>query len=252
MAAMIGSDFRQMIDFIRTGAAGTANGPLPTATLQALRTVIPADQVEFFALRRDDRALLAHSMSEHWDDAPGTHEAILAVGHQNPLNWRKWAPTDGALRLSGLIGRRALERLEFYHDVLRPNRVWDELKVWLWSSPQSVGCLQLTRLDADFTRRDEDALAILQHHLIDALEHPLTGEIGATPQEPRLTRRETEVLTWAARGYGNEEIAAVLGVSTATIRKHLEHVYERLGVSSRAEALWHLMAPDAEHGDRPS
>lgn len=252
MAAVIGSDFRQMIDFIRTAAKDTPNDPLPTATLQALRTVIPADQVEYFEFRREDRALLAHSMSEHWDDAPGTHEAILAVGHQNPVHWQRWVPTDGALRLSGLIGQRALERLEFYNDVLRPNRVRDVLKVWLRSSPESVGCLELTRLDADFTQRDEDVLAILQHHLIDALERPLTGEIAANPSEVRLTRRETEVLTWAARGYGNEEIAAVLGVSTATIRKHLEHVYERLGVSSRAEALWHLMAPAPEHGNRPS
>jgi DNA-binding CsgD family transcriptional regulator len=251
MGGVSGSDFRQVIDFIRAGANGTPEDPLPTATLKALSEVIPADQLEFFALRRADRSVLAHSMSEHWDDAPGTDEAIRAVGHQNPVSWRRWRPTDGALRQSGLIRQRALERLEFYHEVLKPNRVRDVLKVWLWSSPESVACLQLTRLDADFTQRDEDVLAILQRHLIDALEGPLAGEITADPRRPHLTRREAEIVTWAARGFGNEEIAAMLGVSRATIRKHLEHVYERLGVRSRAEAVWQLMATDPDRGNRP-
>lgn len=252
MAGVTRSDLRQIIDFIRSGVNGMPSDPLSTATLQALRNVVPADQIEFFALRRGDRAVLAHSMSEPWDDAPGTHEAILAVGHQNPVGWRRWGPTDGALRLSGLIARRALERLAFYHEVLKPNRVRDVLKLWIWSSPESVACLQLTRHDADFTQRDEDVLAILQLHLIDALERRHTGAIAANVSEARLTRREAEILTWAARGLGNQQIAAVLGVSTATIRKHLEHAYETLGASSRAEALWHLMAPDQEDANRPS
>ena len=252
MAGVTGSDFKRMVAFIRLGANGTPGEPMPKASLQALMKVIPADQAEYFEFRRADRTLVAHTMNEHWDDVPGTYEATLALGHQNPIGWRKWGPTDGALRLSGVTSQRALQRLEFYHEVLRPNRVRDVLKVWLLSSPTTVACLQLTRLEGDFTQRDEDLLAILQHHLIYVFERPLTGEVAASRSKARLTRREAEILTWAARGFGNEEIAAVLSVSTATVRKHLEHVYERFGVRSRAEAVWQLTAPDPEHGDRPS
>jgi DNA-binding CsgD family transcriptional regulator len=52
-----------------------------------------------------------------------------------------------------------------------------------------------------------------------------------------LTRRQAEVLALLASGAGTTEIAAALFVSTATVRKHYEHIYERLGVHSRAAAV---------------
>lgn len=52
-----------------------------------------------------------------------------------------------------------------------------------------------------------------------------------------LTRRQAEVLRLVALRSSTEEVAAALRISTATVRKHLEHVYDRLGVSSRAAAV---------------
>ncbi|HEX3239841.1 MAG TPA: LuxR C-terminal-related transcriptional regulator [Solirubrobacterales bacterium] len=52
-----------------------------------------------------------------------------------------------------------------------------------------------------------------------------------------LTSRQAEVLALLAGGAGVEQIARELFVSPATVRKHLEHVYTRLGVHSRAEAI---------------
>lgn len=52
-----------------------------------------------------------------------------------------------------------------------------------------------------------------------------------------LTERETEVLRWVARGKSNAEIATLLFVSPHTVRKHLEHVYEKLRVHSRTAAV---------------
>lgn len=52
-----------------------------------------------------------------------------------------------------------------------------------------------------------------------------------------LTRRQAEVLRLVALGSSTEQVAATLGISTATVRKHLEHVYDRLGVSSRTAAV---------------
>lgn len=51
-----------------------------------------------------------------------------------------------------------------------------------------------------------------------------------------LTRREAEVLSWVAKGKTNRDIADILGMSPRTVNKHLEHVFEKLGVETRAAA----------------
>ena len=51
-----------------------------------------------------------------------------------------------------------------------------------------------------------------------------------------LTLREAEVLLWVVRGKANSEIAIILDSKTATVSKHLEHIYEKLGVENRTAA----------------
>ena len=48
-----------------------------------------------------------------------------------------------------------------------------------------------------------------------------------------LTSREAEVLLWLAQGKSNSEIATILSMSEGTVKKHLQHVFEKLGVESR-------------------
>lgn len=55
-----------------------------------------------------------------------------------------------------------------------------------------------------------------------------------------LSPRELEVMRWVARGKTNRQIAIALYVTEATVRKHLEHVYEKLAVPSRTAALARL------------
>ena len=57
-----------------------------------------------------------------------------------------------------------------------------------------------------------------------------------TRMPPRLTAREGEVLLWVARGKTNRDIADILGMSPRTVNKHLEHVFEKLGVETRTAA----------------
>jgi DNA-binding CsgD family transcriptional regulator len=52
-----------------------------------------------------------------------------------------------------------------------------------------------------------------------------------------LTAREREVLAWVARGKTNAEIARLLWLAPSTVRKHLENVYAKLGVSTRTAAV---------------
>jgi len=55
-------------------------------------------------------------------------------------------------------------------------------------------------------------------------------------KRPALTRRQTEVLSWVARGKTNAEIAAILRLKTGTIGKYLERIFPKLGVENRTAA----------------
>lgn len=55
-------------------------------------------------------------------------------------------------------------------------------------------------------------------------------------RDAALTPRETEVLSWLAKGKTNRDIADILGMSPRTVNKHLEHVFEKLGVETRTAA----------------
>lgn len=54
---------------------------------------------------------------------------------------------------------------------------------------------------------------------------------------PQLTDRESQILQLIAKGLSNSEAARVLAVSKATIRTHLEHIYQKLEVNNRVEAV---------------
>ncbi len=60
---------------------------------------------------------------------------------------------------------------------------------------------------------------------------------AAVDAQPALTNREREILALLADGLGNKQIAARLGISSNTVKTHLELLFEKLGVSSRAEAV---------------
>jgi CheY-like chemotaxis protein/DNA-binding CsgD family transcriptional regulator len=54
-----------------------------------------------------------------------------------------------------------------------------------------------------------------------------------------LTLRESEVLYWVVKGKANRDIGDILGSSPATVKKHLERVYEKLGVETRTGRCCH-------------
>lgn len=69
----------------------------------------------------------------------------------------------------------------------------------------------------------------------------LSHEVPRTPasrrlQQVALTPRETEVLSWLSKGKTNRDIADILGMSPRTVNKHLEHIFEKLGVETRTAA----------------
>ncbi len=55
-------------------------------------------------------------------------------------------------------------------------------------------------------------------------------------QRHGLTEREAEVLLWISRGKANREISEILGISPRTVNKHLEQIFEKMGIENRASA----------------
>ena len=93
---------------------------------------------------------------------------------------------------------------------------------WRWDGPE-------------FTERDRLVVELLRPHVWE-LFLDSQRRLGRVPE---LTQREWEVLALADRGYGNRDIARELFISVGTVRKHLEHVYDRTGTRTRgaSEAL---------------
>ncbi|GAA3160783.1 HD domain-containing protein [Blastococcus jejuensis] len=82
------------------------------------------------------------------------------------------------------------------------------------------------------------------------------GPAAARPRAPRpagLSDREVEVLRLIARGHSNREVARRLWISAKTVGHHVEHIYAKIGVTTRPAAALFAMEHDllGEWGDRP-
>jgi two-component system, NarL family, nitrate/nitrite response regulator NarL len=79
--------------------------------------------------------------------------------------------------------------------------------------------------------------------LAPELQAGVAGEIRlrATRDRPIMSERERQTLTLIAEGLSAPEIGRALHLSTATVKTHLQHIYEKLGVSERAAAVAEAM-----------
>ena len=96
---------------------------------------------------------------------------------------------------------------------------------------------------------DEVVKAIRAVHAGESVLHPsvarkvidrfaVTAEGHAEKPSPeQLSKRELEVLRLAARGMSNREIALKLSISVRTVQTHLSHIFSKIGVGSRTEAV---------------
>ena len=86
----------------------------------------------------------------------------------------------------------------------------------------------------------DDLLATVNARLARSEQH--RRELRPTFESPvpleklGLTRRESEVLFWVAQGKTNAEIGLILEAAAPTVKKHMEHIFEKLGVENRAGA----------------
>lgn len=153
-------------------------------------------------------------------------QATLAIAAASgKLVWQTPLARDILQRHFAEPGDYAPERLlNWTRDAERARRAGQD-------APALVHTRQGCRLLASFHDQtgDEEWLVVLREENDDSTLEALISAF-------RLTRREAEVLHWLTLGKTNRDIADILGGSPRTVNKHLEHIFEKLGVETRTAA----------------
>jgi pimeloyl-ACP methyl ester carboxylesterase/DNA-binding CsgD family transcriptional regulator len=111
-------------------------------------------------------------------------------------------------------------------------------------APRSEGHLLASEISgAEFVELDSRNHVLLEHEPAWAhFQHAVlefTGQTVSAAPDPfaELSPRERQTLALLATGLSNAEIAERLGISEKTVRNHLSHLFDKLGVWSRAQAI---------------
>lgn len=228
-------DLRSLVAVIEDGRHDDPGPAIPWATLEGLARLIGCDELIFNDLEPAAyRDIVLQAVSD------GEPDAVLdeVSGPDNPF-WHYYWDTGGCgyhdrtgetrpVRTSDLFTAHELRTTPALADA----RLY-QLTVRLPSRPGVSSKICLSRdSGSDFTDRDVFILQLLRPHLYDVYRDAQRRRNGI----PRLTRREREVLQLAAGGSSNKDIAERLFISVGTVRKHLEHVFDRTGSRTRAGA----------------
>src|SRR5262249_24805225 len=97
---------------------------------------------------------------------------------------------------------------------------------------KDFGPAELVRAIQRVYRGESSLHPAIARKVLRELAHPP----GRPPTSEPLTEREVEVLRLIAYGESNHEIAAALGISEATVSKHVSHILSKLQLASRTQA----------------
>jgi DNA-binding CsgD family transcriptional regulator len=154
---------------------------------------------------------------------------------------RRWFATHSGWDEVEVAVRAACERLA----ALDPTRDGD-LRGSGWAAQVSSHTMDgWYRIEVEGVGNpDGSAGAALALVLIEPPDEPSHGDL-ALRRRYRLTPAETRVMKLLAQGKTNRQIAADLRVSVHTVRHHVEHVFEKVGIHSRSAARETLAETDA-------
>jgi DNA-binding CsgD family transcriptional regulator len=149
---------------------------------------------------------------------PGTEELLREIAREMAAS-RRWN-VRAVYLMYGLLAAVLVLRLEAVNTVLV-------------ASLAAVGLFTFWLAGSLRRRRQKERL--LLEKLADL------GGVGvaepAPPSDPRLSKRELEVLSMIADGMTNKKIADVLGVSPHTVKNHAAHIFSKLNVEDRTSAV---------------
>jgi DNA-binding CsgD family transcriptional regulator len=234
------------------GAVAVLNEDLDLATLAqrtvtAVTLVVATDMVtynEVDLVRRVDRIFISP------DDArlaPSTLEYATFMRHidEHPVIAHNARVADPIPRkISDFLSDRQFRSLGLHCEFFRAFDINYQIALVINHAGQRMIGIAANRALSDFTERERACLAMLRPHVLQAYRHGLgVARVRAQSRCGRdaraaggLTQRETEVLHWVAGGRSNDDVARIIGTSSATVKKHLEHIYDKLGVANRTAA----------------
>ncbi len=124
---------------------------------------------------------------------------------------------------------------------------WINVSILALETPgeeDSLAVLHLFRDAGDLKRREQFARQVL--HLVETMhQQPARSASTSSRRLPEpLTAREMEVLQLLAQGFGTQQIVQALSISRSTTRNHIQNIYQKLEVHTRAQAVAYAF----EHG----
>jgi len=180
----------------------------------------------------------------------GNVAAFAAYVHEHPLaNYHRETGDARPVMISDFLSRQGFHRLNLYGEYFRWIPVEYQIAFGLPAAGSEIIGIALNRAESDFTEDERDLLGVIRVPLMTALQRArqrqcareglATATSGALAD---LADREMRVLRFAALGRTNSAIARALDVSPRTVAKHLEHIYRKLDVTSRASAVFTALA----------
>jgi DNA-binding CsgD family transcriptional regulator len=244
-------DLRSLMRLVREGREDDDGPePLPRSLLSALMTRVPCEMVSVTLLDSHNE-----QVGEQQDVPDDPNEAELAAQDSHAVFFSHYwdcAPCsypdrtgdlEPVLRVSDFYSLRQFRNTGMWTEYLRPFE--RELITCLGGVPGRTLRLVLSRGPGrDFNERERAALWLLRPHLYQIYQRRRQARAGTVD----VTPRQRELLRLVASGHTNRQIGRHLRISEFTVRKHLEHIFERLRVSSRAAAVARAFphgAPDA-------
>ena len=149
--------------------------------------------------------------------------------HEHPLV-RFHAYQGGRVpqRITDSVPFEQFRRTALYNDYYRRIRIDHAIALPIYVRDGLLVSFVLNRTRRDFTDRERALLEVLRPHLAKIYQRINT--VG------QVTPREAEVLRWVAAGKSDAQIGAILRISARTVQKHLQNIYDKLGVESRTAA----------------
>ena len=237
-----------MLSFVEHAHASEAPAPLAQELLERLARLVQCESAAFFEVDQErhvlsERVVYAR-VTRPWNGVP---DEVWTCARTVELHRRKLVSGAGPVVLSEVFGRRLRSRAD-WNPNLRDSGAVDDIHVDL--DPPRRWRAQLSVFGArDFGPRERLIMQLVRPHLAAVyrtarIRRELASLSGVLDDDATLdlTPREREVMRCVNRGLSNVEIAGVLVVEPSTVRKHLEHVYAKLGVGSRTAALAKLRA----------
>ena len=235
------SDLRGLTAIIEDGLRDDPGPAMPWAVLHRLHQLIPADGVLFEEADLQNRQAVADQVlveGDHQVAYVGPEPELpseIWVARETFLPYSYWARTGdvaAVLRWSDFYGQTELTNQPFYDLIRRDTAVRYGIVVPLPAPALRTRQVGFFRTHRDFSERDRLALQVLRPHLHEVYLDAERRRHGV----PYLTRREREILRLVSQGCSNAEIAGTLFIAVATVRKHLENVFNRTGVRTRSAA----------------